>query len=128
LDPDGKTYESVAKISDLNQFPPFFNMTVCKMGRTTGYTTGKIVDISSDFFIDYSAMFGNPPGTNRAFFVDRIKVDGGSRAFALRGDSGSLLLDTDSHPVGLVFASDLLRFGFCNHIGDVMSALSILRI
>lgn len=111
---------------------PFFNIAfpsnVCKMGRTSEFTVGKIVDAAHDTFVDYSAMFGNAPRTNLAFFEDQIRVDGGTRAFSQQGDSGSLVLDADSlRPVGLLFAGTN-RFSFCNHINNVMRALNIPRI
>lgn len=101
---------------------------VCKMGRTTEFTVGDIVDVSWDGFIDYSPMFGNAPGTNRAWFQDQLRIDGGSRPFSLSGDSGSLVLTFPSlQPAGLLFAGSG-NFSICNYIATVMRRLGISRI
>ena len=41
------------------------------MGRTTGFTSGYIYDLSYDGFIDYSKMFGHASGTDMAWFEDQ---------------------------------------------------------
>src|SRR5918999_441341 len=69
-----------------------FPRQVCKMGRTTEFTVGNIVDISWDGYIDYSTLFGNVNGSNMAWFQDQLKIDGGDRPFSLPGDSGSLVV------------------------------------
>jgi hypothetical protein len=105
-----------------------FPSQVCKMGRTTEYTVGNIVDISWDGYIDYSQNFGNVNGTNRAWFQDQLKIDGGRRPFSMPGDSGSLVMSlSDSRPAGLLFAG-AGNFSYCNYISAVMRALSIPRI
>ena len=110
---------------------PTLSSYVCKMGRTTGFTIGKIVDISYDGPVDYSS---NPesaalPSTS-AWFVDQIKIQWGNRPFSRDGDSGSLVLTvSDLRPVGLLFAgNESKKFTLCNPIGAVMSALHIPRI
>lgn len=99
--------------------------TLHKMGRTTEYTTGRILDASWDGFVDYSANFGNPPGTNRAWFVDQIKI----AATTLRGDSGSLWLDAaDNAPIGLHFAGNNDTYSIANPIREVIARLGLPRI
>jgi hypothetical protein len=100
----------------------------CKMGRTTEYTVGTIIDVAWDGFVDFSRFFGNAAGTNRAWFEDQLLVDGGRRPFIQPGDSGSLVLDAiTSQPIGLAFAF-LGNRGICNRIDRVMNALGIPRI
>jgi len=68
------------------------NMQVQKCGRTTGYTTGRILSLNSTFSIEYD--FGI------AKFDDCIVTTGMSQG----GDSGSAILDMNMNIVGLLFA------------------------
>jgi hypothetical protein len=106
-----------------------FLRPVHKMGRTTEYTVGRVVDAAWDGYIDYSRNFGNPRNTNLAWFVDQLEIEPSSgNVFSLPGDSGSLILDALSNqPVGLLFAGDGY-YTFANHIAPVMNALGIKRI
>lgn len=71
---------------------PWLNRLVHKMGRTSEYTVGRVVDIAYDTFVDYSRFFGNPRGINRAWFVNQLRIRGiySNRAVTMPGDSGSL--------------------------------------
>ncbi len=101
---------------------------VNKMGRTTEYTLGFVIDIAWDGFIDYSNLFGNPLGTNRAWFSDQLRIRGLGMDWSAPGDSGSLVLDaTTKEPVGLHFAGSG-NDGWANPIENVMDALGIPRI
>jgi len=107
------------------------DMIVCKHGRTTGYTEGRVVDVSSDaVVIDY-------PGGNFATFVNQLRVDPtvGYAAppdevqwdgwFAAPGDSGSVLVDKKTRKaVGLHFAGEY-GISLANHMRDVCHALRI---
>jgi uncharacterized repeat protein (TIGR02543 family) len=68
---------------------------VRKSGRTTGVTTGEIVQTNASVWIRY--------GDQSAYFVDQIVVVQDSWSFAAPGDSGSAV-DKDGEFVGLVFA------------------------
>jgi len=68
------------------------NQNVQKCGRTTGYTTGRVIAIHASFTVGYD--FGS------AAFNDCIVMSGMSNG----GDSGSLILDMDMNVVGLLFA------------------------
>ena len=100
------------------------SVRVCKMGRTTGFTTGTISALYWDGYISYP-----PINTGLFWFENQIKIKGDKgRPFSDSGDSGSLVLDALSlQPIGLHFAG-LPGFSLCNHIGDVMSALGISHI
>jgi hypothetical protein len=71
-----------------------------KFGRTTGYTEGRVFSIYLDVWIRYD-------GTGQsAFFQDQILVEPALPAFTKfvsKGDSGSLLVDSKQHAIGLVF-------------------------
>lgn len=74
---------------------------VRKFGRTTGYSEGRVVSIFLDIWIQYDR-------TGRAaYFSDQILIEPDlSRftQFVSKGDSGSLLVDSAQHAVGLIFA------------------------
>lgn len=65
---------------------------VQKSGRTTGYTTGKVVSVGTSVAVYY--------GSQPKRFKDCIITTDMSRG----GDSGSLLIDMDNRVVGLLFA------------------------
>jgi hypothetical protein len=74
---------------------------VRKFGRTTGYSEGRVTSIYLDIWIQYDR-------TGRAAcFSDQILIEPDlSRftQFVSKGDSGSLLVDSAQHAVGLIFA------------------------
>lgn len=63
-----------------------------KVGRTTGYTVGKILATGASFTIQYECG---------AVKFDNVIV---TSAMSAPGDSGSLVFDTDMNMVGLLFA------------------------
>lgn len=73
---------------------------VTKFGAVTGRTYGTVVDTDADLYIDYSfGMFR---------FEHQFMIDGGSAGpdFATAGDSGSLVVDTDTkRAVAMIFAA-----------------------
>jgi hypothetical protein len=79
---------------------PVPGMRVKKVGAATGLRAGQIVDIGADLYVDYSF------GTFR--FDNQIVIDSGSDQidFATLGDSGSLVVDTDSRrATAMIFAA-----------------------
>jgi hypothetical protein len=75
--------------------------TVRKFGRTTGYTVGQVLSIYLDIRIRYDRT------GQSAFFQDQILVEPARPdfdRFVAPGDSGSLLVDTAQHAIGLIFA------------------------
>ena len=74
---------------------------VRKFGRTTGYSEGRVGSIYLDIWIQYDR-------TGRAaYFSDQILIEpdlSGFTQFVSKGDSGSLLVDSAQHAVGLIFA------------------------
>ncbi|MDP4199211.1 MAG: hypothetical protein Q8922_05570 [Bacteroidota bacterium] len=72
---------------------PSAGLSVKKVGRTTGYTTGSIAGINVTITVSYTHF--------KAKFVDQIYVSG---QFIQAGDSGSMMVDANGNPVGLNFA------------------------
>jgi hypothetical protein len=86
-------------IGQVNPIPaaPVVGMDVFKSGRTTGVTSGTISDIDADFDVDYSAL-----GLGIRHVEHQIVID--EDGFSDAGDSGSLIVDGQQHPVALLFA------------------------
>ena len=83
-----------------------------KSGRTTGYTTGHVIQIDVTARVAY--------GSRAALFVNQLMADGMSQP----GDSGSAVLDMERNVVGLLFAgSDSTTI--LNPIHSVLNALDI---
>jgi hypothetical protein len=91
------------------------NQTVRKYGRTTGYTSGRVAGLNATVHVEYS-------GGRVARFVGQIVVQ--SASFSRPGDSGSLIVDTNRRPVGLLFAGGG-NFTFANPINQVLTALNV---
>ena len=68
------------------------NMAVQKMGRTTGYTTGRVIGLNATFTIRYDQ------GDLR--FNQSIVTS----SMSAGGDSGSLIFDMNMNAIGLLFA------------------------
>ncbi len=90
---------------------------VHKFGRTTGHSSGTVIDADFTTKIQYSSA-----GT--IVFVDQIlasmRVEG--------GDSGSILLDDEGRAVGLVIASaqsDGVYYAIANKIRNVASMIGV---
>jgi hypothetical protein len=88
-------------------------MAVKKSGRTTGLTTGQILQVDVSVSVQY--------GLGRiGFFTDQLMAG----AMSQGGDSGSAVLDQDDRLVGLLFAgSD--NSTIINRIENVFSALEV---
>lgn len=83
------------------------NMQVQKCGRTTGYTTGKVLGVNATFTIEY--------GFGPAKFEKCIVTSAMSKG----GDSGSVIMDMDMNAIGLLFAG--------SHKVTVASPIDIVR-
>jgi hypothetical protein len=72
-----------------------------KFGRTTGYTEGRIFSIYLDIRIRYDRT------GQSAFFQNQFLIEPALPTFTkfvAKGDSGSLVVDTQQHAIGLIFA------------------------
>jgi hypothetical protein len=95
---------------------------VAKAGRTTGLTCGTIGSISTDVSVQYQA--GCNQGKKFVItYQDQVVIN--SSTFSAGGDSGSLIVTSNTaQPVALLFAgSSSTTIG--NPIGDVVNALGI---
>ena len=92
-------------------------MRVMKVGRTTGFTTGVVTDVSATLKVKYDL------GVVR--FDDQVFVEGDRGAFSDRGDSGSLIVDRATHrPTALLFAGSP-AFTAGNHVSAVLAELAV---
>ena len=89
------------------------DMRVVKMGRTTGFTRGRITATNVQ---GVEVNYGTPQFPRIAVFrgVTVIVGDGGN-PFSLPGDSGSVILEEASgHPVALLYAGDGVKSMACD--------------
>jgi hypothetical protein len=94
------------------------NQAVEKYGRTSGFTTGRVVGLNATIDVEYS-------NGRVARFVNQIMIQKSSGKFSKPGDSGSLIVDANRHPVGLLFAGADDGTTFANPIGAVLNALGV---
>jgi hypothetical protein len=98
---------------------------VRKHGRTSGYTEGRISDVSYDSLISIDS--NNPAVV--ALFHDQIRIERTDpfTHFALPGDSGSLVVSKDRQTaVGLFFACPASgSYGVANPIDAVVNEMQI---
>jgi hypothetical protein len=76
------------------------NMQVQKCGRTTGYTTGTVIDVDATINVTYEVLTSTGVIVRTLTFKNQILTTAMSDA----GDSGSLVLDMEKNAVGLLFA------------------------
>jgi hypothetical protein len=94
---------------------PVEGVSVCKSGRSTCYTCGKIIDTHASV-----KVYGYPFGY--AIFTDQVIVE---PAIGAPGDSGSLVVEEGSkRAVGLLFAGSDVVAVF-NKIGYVLGYLNV---
>lgn len=98
--------------------PAAIDMMVHKFGRTTSYTTGRIVSIDTDVSVEYE--------TAEFTFASQIIILGSNgQMFSDSGDSGSIILQRGTNTaVGLLFAGSP-NHTIANHIGSVLRALRV---
>ncbi|RKU27474.1 hypothetical protein C6499_11810 [Candidatus Poribacteria bacterium] len=98
----------------------FIDQIVQKRGRTTKHTSGVVVDISGDFWVDY--------GSETAWFEDQIVVESTDRSqppFSEGGDSGSLIVDQMRKPIALLFAGSESGITVANPIDLVLNYYNV---
>ncbi|UCC16232.1 MAG: hypothetical protein JSU58_07610, partial [Dehalococcoidales bacterium] len=99
--------------------PATINLRVMKYGRTTGQTSGRVYALNASVEVNYGTdKEGNPM---IALFNGQIIVTPGR--FSAGGDSGSLIVDSNKNPVGLLFAGSS-RYTIANPIQTVLNELS----
>ena len=91
---------------------PRLGMQVFKSGRTTGVTQGLVTQVDVTVEVDY--------GSKKARYVNQIMTT----PFTQRGDSGSLMINSQRQAVGLIFSgSDLVSIA--NPMRFVLAALRV---
>jgi hypothetical protein len=95
------------------------NVLVCKCGRTTQFTRGRITDCNATVRVGYGTS-----GT--AVFQNQIIIQGlTATPFSAGGDSGSLIVtDATKQPLGLLFAGSASHT-IANPIQAVLAALGV---
>jgi hypothetical protein len=99
------------------------NMSVSKLGRTTGFTRGVVTAVEFDHCVVESEI-GN------LTYDDQIEITGVSEPFSKKGDSGSLVITDNNEAIGMVFcgnefANDGRGLTYANPLPKVMDALNL---
>lgn len=119
LGPAGSTSIAAAPPSSIIGVPTL-NEPVSKSGRTTGLTCSTIASIGGTFVIEYDATCGDASPAFASYFTGQIAIQGGS--FSAAGDSGSLVVDTNTaRPVALLYGGSPTDT-VANPIQDVIAA------
>jgi hypothetical protein len=86
--------------------------TVKKVGRSTGYTEGRIIQVDVTTAVLY--------GSRSALFTEQLMAE----SMSAPGDSGSIVLDEENYVIGLLYAgSDSATL--INPINPVLKALNV---
>lgn len=110
---------NIGCLRGLNTNPIGEQLTVKKVGRTTGITWGQITAFDIDNLpVTYSDNL-------KTRFNSQIEImGGGNEPFSRPGDSGSIVFDEQCNAIGLLFAgSD--SYSYVNPINVVFEALNI---
>ena len=112
----GVPLSPVGPLSSGAPIVPEVGMVVEKFGASSGRTVGTITDISADFQIDEYV-------TGTVFLEDQIQISNGAEPFCAHGDSGAMVVDTESkQPTGLL-AVNMGGFALANHLSIVLAKL-----
>ena len=103
--------------------PLYKQRQVLKVGRSTGLTRGRITAFAlQNLDVQYPAL------GERIRFDRQIEIaaEEGAACFSRPGDSGSLVVNPDGNPIGLLFAGNHDgSFTYANPIADVLRELDI---
>jgi len=100
---------------------PPFGTRVKKEGRQTAVTQGAVRIKSLSILVDY-------PNGAVALFEEQLGIIGTSQSgeFAEQGDSGALIVDEDSHAIGLLFSkAEGIDLAYANPIKAVLDELGV---
>jgi hypothetical protein len=89
-----------------------------KVGRTTGLTKGVVTSMSYD---DLPVRFGDTV----QYFDGQIELTGVDQPFCAGGDSGSLIMDSEDRPFGLLFACTETGTTYANRLDAVLRILDL---
>jgi hypothetical protein len=99
------------------------NLSVSKLGRTSGLTKGIVTAVEIDNIVVDSEI-GN------LAFDDQIEIKGVDRAFSQPGDSGSLIVSDHNQAIGILFCGNEFANGglgvtYANPLPKVMDAFNL---
>jgi hypothetical protein len=99
------------------------NMSVTKVGRTSGLTRGVVTAVEFDHVLVDTEI-------GSATFDGQIEIRGTEHAFSQLGDSGSLVVNDQNQAIGIVFcgneaANNGLGVTYANPLPKVMDALNL---
>ena len=120
VDASAVTATILPKIGRLSSAEPIEaddDMQVEKTGRSTGYTTGTVFDVSATVPVDFDL--------GRLTFEDQILIRGQGGTFSDGGDSGSLVVGSQSGRATGLLMGGSPQFAIANHISDVLEALNV---
>ncbi len=124
---DADLVADVSRLRDLGALKPMrtrqlvLHETVFKIGRTSGITKGRVSALEMDE-LEVGYDFGS------ASFDDQIEIEphpDQMGPFSVPGDSGSLVVDAEMRPIGLLFAGNSVDLSYCNPIDIVLSQFKI---
>ncbi len=110
-------FPSECKVIAADVIKPARGMTVAKAGAISGTTTGTIVDIDADGYVEYS--FGT------YHFANQVVIDSGDDKieFAVSGDSGSVVRDQKTGAATAMIFAAAGRFAVACPMSAVLKAL-----
>jgi len=111
---------NVGKLKQSAVSPPALHMAVEKVGRTTGFTTGKIFDVQASVKVHYSMGI--------LTFDDQVLVQGDSGTFSAAGDSGSVIVDSLQRQASALLFAGSPAFTIGNKLANVLSALGVTLV
>ncbi|HVV49357.1 MAG TPA: hypothetical protein VHO06_06855 [Polyangia bacterium] len=111
----------VGKLASSTPIAAVVGMKVHKTGRTTGYRTGAVFDVSADVKVGYDA------GT--ATFQNQVLVRGDTpQPFSDSGDSGSMIVDRQTQRATALLFAGSTAYTIGNHMSDVLAALGVTLV
>lgn len=113
----------LAKVGKLSSDQPIDateGMKVEKVGRGTGYTTGTVVDVSATVSLEYDI--------GELKFADQILIRGDAGSFSADGDSGAIVVATDSAQATGLLIGGSPQFSIANHLADVLTELGVTLV
>jgi hypothetical protein len=108
-------------IADADVLQP--NLSVSKLGRTSGLTRGIVTAVEIDNIVMDSEV-------GSVTFDDQIEIKGVDRAFSQAGDSGSLVVSGQNQAIGMLFCGNEFANGglgvtYANPLPKVMNAFNL---
>jgi hypothetical protein len=111
----------VGKLARSTPIAAVVGMKVHKTGRTTGYRTGVVFDVSADVKVGYDG------GT--ATFQNQVLVRGDTaEPFSDSGDSGSMIVDRKTQQATALLFGGSTSYTIGNHMSDVLAALGVTLV